>query len=428
MEKSALQSLIARLTAFLVGQGALQCLQLLAGLMLVWLLSVQDFALYAIFTGAMGFSSLMIGFGLAPTVMALVGADIGRTEVVGRYVSAAWRLRMLIFAPVTALGVAFIYYTGTRIGISTTNVALLSVALSLSNFFASQMDLFGIPLRMAGRLRPLYLCASGAEVIKVVLVLSFWFGAGLNALTAAVATVIAGAVNYLSLRRCSRIYMLWPSRAATREQRELWHLISPRLPNMIFGALQGQITIAVASIVGSSQQIASVGALARLARVMEFLQAANPMVVGPLIAKTREQLLWPRIRSVLIIAFLISCLVALTGWIMPDALLAILGPKYQHLNNVVWVVALAAGVSYFGSVLETVASYRRWVSWWASFATIGLIIAVQGIVAVSVDLRTVLGVLLLGIAAALPRVVVLVGVLAAARWRPGWLRDPKMIG
>jgi hypothetical protein len=414
--------------SFALGQGVLQCLQLISGLLLVWLLSVPHFAMYAIFTGAMGFSSLMIGFGLAPTVMALVGANFERKDLVGRYLAAAWYLRMWMFIPVTAFGIVFIVYTGSRIDCATVSLVCLGVALTLSNFVAAQTDLLAVPLRMSGRLSPLYLFASGAESVKLLFVGCLWSVGVLSAVTAAIATVVGGFVNYILLRRCSRTYLMWPRSRPLREQQELWHLISPRLPNMIFGALQGQITIAVASMVGSTHQIASVGALARLARLIEFLQAANAMVVGPLIAKTSVGLIWTRISFVLLVAAGIGCLVALSGWVAPDLLLLVLGPKYRNLGDIVWIVTLAAGMGYFASVLTTVASYRRWISWWASFATIGLVLAAQGVVAASVDLRTVAGVLLLGIAAELARVVVLAAVLWAARWRPMWLRDPNRIG
>jgi len=424
---TGLKKLFVRVAAFAVGQGALQCLQVVSGFLLVWLLSVPQFALYAIFTGAMGFSSLMIGFGLAPTVMALVGARMEEKELVGRYLAAAWRLRMWIFLPVTTLGVAFIVYTGARIDCTATSLILLAAALTFSNFVVSQIDLFGVPLRMSGRLSPLYLCASGAELVKLALVSVLWFSGLLGALTAALAAVAGGFANYIALRRFSKNFLVWPSAPPIREQKELWHLISPRLPNMIFGAFQGQITIVVASVFGSTQQIASVGALGRLARAIGFLRAANPMIVGPLLAKTSVGLIWTRITSVLLVAAVIGSAVAVSGWVAPHLLLLVLGPKYQELVDIVWIVTLAAGVGYFASVLATVTSYRRWIAWWASFVTIGLVIVAQIAVAATVDLRTVAGVLLLGIAAEVARVAVLAVVLFVARWRPTWLRDPNRI-
>ncbi len=63
----------------------LQILQAVNGLLLVWLLSVEDFAVYAVFTAAMGFASHMLGFGIAPTIISLVGMDFQDKEKVGRY-------------------------------------------------------------------------------------------------------------------------------------------------------------------------------------------------------------------------------------------------------------------------------------------------------------------------------------------------------
>lgn len=61
--------------SFTSGEAMLQVLQAVNGLLLVWLLSVEDFAVYAVFTAAMGFASHMLGFGITPTIISLVGMD-----------------------------------------------------------------------------------------------------------------------------------------------------------------------------------------------------------------------------------------------------------------------------------------------------------------------------------------------------------------
>ena len=152
------------------------------------------------------------------------------------------------------------------------------------------------------------------------------------------------------------------------------------------------------------------------------------MIIGPIIAKAGKERLWRAIGLVSTVAAVIAMVIASTGLIVPGLLIKVLGKNYANLMDVVWIVTLGAGLGYFVSVLTTLTSFRHFVAWWSAFATIGLVIVMQIGVAAVADLRTVAGVLSLGIAASIARVVVVALVLSAARWRPTWLRDPNRIG
>lgn len=414
-----------RLAKFGTGQAVLQAVQAVNGLLFVWLLGIQDFAVYAVFTAALGFSGLMLGFGMTPTIISLVGTDWTDKAKIGRYLFAGLRLRFWILIPVSILGLGLLWYSALRIDYPAISVLVLSLSLLGCNVLVAQNDLFGAPLQMQGRLGSLYQCATGGELLKSLTITVFWWSGTLDAVTASLASVMGLAVNHFGLRRVAGASFEKPASTPSKEQAELLHLTLPGLPNMIFGAFQGQITIIVAGFFGSAHQIASVGALGRLSRIMGFLQAANPMLVGPALAKTAESFLWQRVRFLLLGAVGIAVVIALLGVTAPDLLLKLLGPNYRELADVVWLVTLGAGIGYFLSVLGTIASFRHWVAWWASLSTIGLVICAQLVVAMTVDLRTVAGVLLLGVAANAARVVMYSSVITVARWRPAWLRSVK---
>lgn len=420
--------LVALLSKFCGGQSVLQILQAANGLLLVWLLAVPEFAMYAVFTAAMGFSAVAMGLGLTPTMVSLIGAHAHDRPTVGRYLFAALRLRFLFLVPAFLLGGGFLIYSGFRMESAWGLVGSLCMSLLLCNFFGAQSDLYGAPLQMLGRLGTLYKWSAGSELAKLVLVLGLWMSDFLGAASAGLVTATSVGMNYMGLRWASKPHFLKPETRPEREQRQLWHVTLPLLPNILFGALQGQVTIFVAGLVGSTSQIASVGALSRLARIISFLQAANPMIIGPIIAKAGKERLWRAIGLVSTVAAVIAMVIASTGLIVPGLLIKVLGKNYANLMDVVWIVTLGAGLGYFVSVLTTLTSFRHFVAWWSAFATIGLVIVMQIGVAAVADLRTVAGVLSLGIAASIARVVVVALVLSAARWRPTWLRDPNRIG
>jgi len=416
-----------KLVKFSAGQSALQLLQALNGLALVWLLPINDFAMYALFTGAMGFSAVLFGLGLTPTLISLVGSDVRDPATVGRYMFAAFRLRLSFLAPATFLGVCFLIYSGGRLEGSWGLVALLCLSLLTCNIFAAQTDLYGAPLQMAGRLGALYKWSLAAELVKLLLVLVLWTGEWLTAASASISVLVALGVNFLGLRWAAGSHFQKPATVPLKEREQLWHITKPLLPNVLFSAMQGQITIVVAALVGTATQIASVGALGRLARLIAFLQAANPMLVGPALAKLKPEQLWRALPLVIGVTGLVAAAIAVSGFVLPDVLILLLGTNYRDLGDVVWLVTLGAGLGYFVSVLTTITLFRHWVAWWSAFASIGLVVAMQIGVASTADLRTVAGALLLGIAADVARIIIVSSVLTSARWRPGWLRDPRRI-
>jgi O-antigen/teichoic acid export membrane protein len=411
--------------SFTSGEGVLQVLQAVNGLLLVWLLSVEDFAVYAVFTAAMGFASHMLGFGITPTIISLVGMDFQDKAKVGRFLTAGSSLRLWILLIVSPLGLAILWFSSLKIGIPVTSIVLLSGLLVGANYLSSQIDLFCAPLQMLGRVGTLYRCLALGEVVRILLVLSLWAAHFLSVGSAVVASVIVLAISYGSLLIMTRSHFQKPCIPPLKERQQLVDLVLPSLPNALFGAFQGQIMIFISAMLGNTQQIAAVGALGRLARLVSFLSAANPMIVGPAFAKMSEAAFWRRLPFILLVASLISCIIAFSGFFYPELLIQIIGEKYRHLASVVWLVTLGAGLIYFLNVLGTMRTFRRWIAWWASFATILLVLAAQSGALLCFNMETISGVLMLGIFATLARIVMVFVLMAAAKFRPSWLRSEK---
>jgi hypothetical protein len=229
--------------------------------------------------------------------------------------------------------------------------------------------------------------------------------------------------TFLALKKAAGRHFLFPTDIPDIERKELVKIFIPRLPNAIFGAFQGQITIIISAIFGGVTQIASIGALGRLSRLLGFLTAANPMLVGPAVARMGEKQFWRRLPWILTLGSLIGGTVACTGFLRPDWLILVLGKNYSDLGSVVWLVTLGAGLSFFVHLIHTVASYRRWVAWWASFGIIGMVVIFQILVVWNFDVTTIQGVLLLSLAAISARIVSFLFLTWVARFHSSWLID-----
>lgn len=417
--------MIRLIRQFLVGHSSLQGLQALNGLLLVWWLSIPDFAVYAVFTGAMSFATQMIGFGLGPTLAASVGPRFVDPSVLGRYLRAALTLRLWTLALVSPLGLALLWYSGTKAEAPLSDLVLLAFCLLAANYLSAQTDLYQLPLKQHRKLDRLYRWSAAAELMRLGLVLLAYIAGILDVLAVGLITVAGLSLGLYGAWREGRAFFQLPADSCRAERGELLDLTLPGLPNLIFGALQGQIVIFMAALFGNTAQLAAVGALGRLSRLLGFLNAANNMIVGPAVARQTSAAFWRRVPVLLFLASSLATAISVSGLLFPNALVYVLGGKYQALSTVVWLVTLNAGLSYLVNVVGTLRSFRRWVAWWASFATIAAILLAQVVVILIAPLDTLLGVLLLGTAATSARLLMTFVVMAVARFRPEWLRAPK---
>jgi len=416
-------SIASRIAKFATGQSLLQILQAVNGLFFIWLLCIQDFAIYAVFTGALGFASQLTGFGIAPSIVSLVGMGMADREKVGRYIAAGLKVRWMLLVWTLPLGVLLLWIAAEKAKVSMELFLSIAFCLALCGYFNAQSDLFAVPLKMLDRLGTIYRISIQSELIRLALVLLIWQTGLLNALSAAMLSMVGLLFTFLALKKAAGRHFLFPTDLPDIERQELVKIFLPRLPNAIFGAFQGQITIIISAIFGGVTQIASIGALGRLSRLLGFLTAANPMLVGPAVARMGKKQFWRRLPWILTLGSLIGGAVACTGLLRPDWLILLLGKNYSDLGSVVWLVTLGAGLSFFGNLIHTVASYRRWVAWWASFGIIGMVVVFQILVVLNFDVTTIQGVLLLGLAAISARIVSFLFLTWVARFRSTWLID-----
>lgn len=430
MKNAYLQNRLLRLAKLLAkfagGQASLQVLQALNGLLLVWLLAINDFAVYIVFTASTGFCSQVVGFGIMPLVVSMVGGKIHDKHLVGRYIYAAIGLRRWVLLAVAPFGLVWICFALHRMDTSNWLMFALAVAMLLSNYLTAQNDMLKAPLQMLGRVGSAYRCGVVAESTRFAAVAILWSLGSLSALGAVFIAVLGIGVNNLMLWRLSKNHVHKPSERPQAEELQLFRLASPGVPGLLFYGLQGQITVLVSSLFGTTQQVASIGALGRLARLVSFVSAANPMILGPFLSRMTQQQLWLRLPFVLGIALVIAACISAAGVLAPEWLVAVLGASYQDLESVVYLVTLGAGLSYLSGVLGTIAVYRRWVGWWVASGTISLSLAALLLGMFWLDLASIKGVLLLAIFGILARLVSGLLTMIVAGCRPDWLRSAEI--
>jgi len=426
MRRTFVLNLWGLIRAFAIGQASTQVLQAVNGLLLVWLLAIDQFAALAVFNAVIGFTSQLLGLAITPTIFSLIGPDTHKRDKLGRYLLAAWILRRRILMFVNPLGIAILCFSANKLDLSSLHTLMLALLLLSANYVSAQLDLHTIPLQMHRELSRIYICNIAGEIFRLLTIILCHYLGSLTVLTAVGISMGAQIIRVYALKRLSKAYVETPIVQPFDECRGIFHVTLPTLPIFVFGALQGQITIFASAVYGGTRQIASVGVLGRLSSLITFLSTANRMILGPALARMSEGIFWKRLPFMILFSFAVSAMVASMGFLFPEQLILVLGDKYNYLANVLWLATLNVGLSYFQSVMGSTRAFRRWIAWWVSFSTIGLIMLAQAFVFLLADLTTVEGVLLLGTAATSARIMVTFLVMAVARFRPHWLRSGNL--
>jgi hypothetical protein len=362
---------------FVMGQGALQGLNVVIGLFLLRILSVSDYAKFGLATGFQATASILIDLGCASTVVSLIGERALDPATVGRYVRGAKSLRDTAFWILSPFATITFLIITHRQEWSWAAQAILLLTILLGVFSNGSISYYSAPLFLHRRLSDFYLpqtisnlCRLAAYAVLGLLgALNFWTTACLSALNLAISGRLVG--------KKSRKYMAWPRSNDAAIQKEIRRYVLPASPAIILAAFQGQVALILISIFGNTVSIAEVAALGRLGLLFSVLMTFNVAVVEPYIARLpRERLFSVYVRLMAFAA--IGCIaLAAFSFVAPGCFLLLLGPKYGELRGLIGWVILTACINYMAGLLWIMNRSRKWVFWRGAVSQIFLLLVVQ---------------------------------------------------
>src|SRR5690606_28313648 len=117
-------------------------------------------------------------------------------------------------------------------------------------------------------------------------------------------------------------------------KKNIYSFVKRMMPGVIYFCLAGNMTIWIATFVGSANIIAQIGALGRLAMILMVSNVLFVTLITPrfaiLVSNTRQ--LFKRYAQIQIILFCFSIFVVLCVWLFSNEILWVLGSEYANLN------------------------------------------------------------------------------------------------
>ena len=269
---------------FLLFEVAAQLAALLVGFAVVRVLSIHDFAIYALVTALQGTLAVLSDTGISAVLIARAGAIHSDRTALGELVAAGKRAREVLEVVVLLLTAPILPLWLWGKGLSQWELLILIVLVALGLHLQVTAGIFSalpVVLLEPRRLQLAQIMSSLGRLGFVIVVLatrpSFIWMLGANVFGLLVLTEL------LKLYARQRIDLSATPGAA--HLREFKLAVRRGLVPSLYFAFSSQITLWLIGLTGSARSIAEVGALGRLGNVLAVAQSALSTLVAPRLSR-----------------------------------------------------------------------------------------------------------------------------------------------
>lgn len=410
----------AILAAYFSAQGATQAAGLLAGLLLVNFLPVEEFALYALAASVLSFFTFATDLGSTSSLLYFSHRAAKEGEPFEPYVAAVISLRRLAFLLGAFAVIAAFPAVAVRKGFGGWEVGLTTAAILAAVWFQIDGGIRVLVLRLANRYGPSYRADLAGGLARLVLAGAMVASGLLFGWLAMATSAAAVALVALVARRAAQLPPP-PRGGVARERRAVLRYLLPTLPGAAYYSVQGPLVIWLATTFGSTRTMAEAGALGRLGLVLSLFSGLVGVVFLPRLARITDEGVYLR-RYLQFGGFLVAIGVGIfvAAWTLPDLLLLLIGDKYAGLHRELLLVTAGAGVALINGYAVGVVNARSWTR--LNAPSVLALAVFQVLLVMFLPLETTVGVLAFGLLGSLFGATGQVLITGFGFVKPEWVR------
>jgi O-antigen/teichoic acid export membrane protein len=335
---------------------------LLAGILIIRLLPTEEYAYYTLANTMLGVMTMLSDGGISNGVMSLGGKVWQDKAKLGVVLASGLELRKKFAIVALSLGGASLAFLLIRNGASWFTTGLIVLAL-LPSFLAALSDsLLEIVPKLHQQVNSLQKNQTAVGIGRLfltglcLLVFPFtWVAVLVNGIVRAYGNLKLMDVAYRFADRASQ-----PD-AQTR--REIVQAVKRIMPITLYYCLSSQIIIWIPSLIGNVESVAQVGALSRLAMVLNLISTLISTLILPRFARLPVNNKAEVVRSFLYIQFLLGFIcVGVLGIfaLFPTQFLWVLGKSYSNLSSQLVLMILANCIGLTASITGNIIASRGW--------------------------------------------------------------------
>jgi O-antigen/teichoic acid export membrane protein len=398
------------LAKFLSLQLVVQVLGLACGVLIARTLSHREYAYFTLANTMQATLMMLADIGIGNAVFAIGGKVWENFERFGEVVQTGMTIRRSLFWISSAVAISILAFLLHQKGANWWYIIILSGAVLLGCWFRMTNDLWQIVPNIRGqinRLQKLDLYNAIGRLIAL--------GLACLALFKAVTAILIGSVGFafqsFYLRRWAAEGANLNAPTNSNDRKEMLSIIKRQAPSSIYYCVQGQLSVFLISMFGTTRSLAELGALGRISILFSVVSTLLGRVVLPRFARTHDKKQLKAIFTQIVGCYFVFEFVLLAlAYFFPEPFIWILGKKYAFaVNDFVWVVLGAVIWNFVAAIYATI-SIRAWTM--QIWTAIPLVVLTQFILAHFVDLGTVKGVT---IVTAMSELVALIPYFRAAK-------------
>lgn len=339
-----------------------QALALISGILIIRLLPTKEYAYYTLVNTMLGTMGVLADSGVGDGVLSQGGKVWQDSKKLGAVIATGLDLRKKFAFASLLLVLPVLIYMLLHHGASITMALLLSLCLIPSFFVALSTSILEMAPKLHQDILPLQKNQIGLNIGRLVLVslTLFLFPFAFIAISAASLPQIWA---NLRLRKISAAVADKNQEADPIVRTEIMKIVRRTMPGAVYFCFSSQITTWLISIFGTTDNLAQVGALGRLAVILNVFTAMFSTLVIPRFARlvNDRKLLIYRFLQIQFSLVILSLTIISIVILFPHPVLSILGKNYAMLSKEVVIVIIGSCLSMMAGITYNILLSRAWV-------------------------------------------------------------------
>lgn len=373
----------------------IQGIGLLSGIVVIRLLSTEQYALYTLANTMLGVMVVLADSGIGSGVMAQGGRVWKEKNQLGSVLVTGLDLRKKFAVGSIILAAPILIYLLNSHGAEWYMSILIVLSLVPALIGSLSGAIFMVPLKLRQDIPPLQKNIVKESIGRFVLVLSLFLTP--FAFIAILASGIPRLLMNIRLKKISTPYVNWKAPFDSQVRKDILKIVKRLMPGAIYYCVSGQISIWLISIFGTTASVAQIGALGRIALMLTVISTLFGTLVYPRFARlpSNTGLLLKRFIQTIFLLVLICSLVTAGVWVFSDQILWVLGDQYGGLQYELVLSIIGSAVGLLSGAVFKLTTTRNW----AVHPALSIPISVLGIIAgaIIMDVTTLEGILLFNI-------------------------------
>jgi len=381
-----------------------QALGFASGIIIIRLLSVQEYAFYTLANTMLGAMIVLSDGGISTGVMAQGGKVWEDKQKLGKVLVTGLQMRKKFALVSLIVSLPILFYLLLHNGAGWLTSLLIIVSIIPAFLAALSDSLLEIPLTLNQSIVPLQKNQIGVGLGRLLLVASTIF-----IFPFAYISILSGGISRIygniSLKKITNIYADTTQPEDVLVKNEISIIVKRSLPGLIYYCFSGQISTWLISIFGNTASIAEIGALERISSVLSILMVVFSILIVPRFARMQNQpqkLL--RYYSKILFSFIVIILfiVGFT-YLFSDQILWVLGNNYKNLNTELLLLIIGTSLTMLMGAGLSLYLSKGWILHYYISISASLFPIILG--CYLFDIATLKGILYLNIFVALVQMV-----------------------